>query len=125
MAYCAAGADMVMPLYASNEWLAEYGPRLPKPLATLAGAPKSWFGTKVEAPPPDLDLIELEAANVKLLIYSTNMLARSHRFMKQQYAQWLAEGRFLATVEDEEDRAEANRLIGLQEKAAFLEKFGE
>ena len=123
-AYAEAGADLLMPLYASNEWLLEWGPKLPKPLSTLAGAPKSWGG-KVQAPPPDLTLDGFKSANVRLLIYSTNMLVRTHRFMKQQYATWLAEGGFHATLEDEEDRAEANRLIGLAEKTAFLDKFGE
>lgn len=124
-AYAEAGADLLMPLYASNEWLEEWGPKLPRPLSVLAGAPKFWGKGEITAPPPDLSLTELKAANVRLVIYSTNMLVRAHRFMKQQYAMWLADGAFKATVEDEADRAEANRLIGLPDKVAFLEKFGE
>lgn len=125
MAYCEAGADAIMPLYASNDWLRTYGPRIPRPLVVLAGAPKAWFGDEAAIAPRELGLPELEKANVKLQIFSTNMLARSFRFMKEQYATWLKEGRFDATVQDEKDRAEANLLIGLQEKAALLDKYGE
>lgn len=125
IAYCEAGADAIMPLYASNEWLRKYGPRIPKPLVVLAGAPKAWFGDEAAVAPPELGLAELEAANVKVQIFSTNMLVRSFRFMKEQYAMWLKAGRFDATPQDEKDRADANLLIGLKEKEALLNKYGE
>jgi 2-methylisocitrate lyase-like PEP mutase family enzyme len=125
LAYCEAGADAIMPLYASNEWLQTYGPRIPKPLVVLAGAPKAWFGAETAVAPPELELAELAKANVRMQIFSTNMLARSFRFMKEQYAQWLKDGRFDATAQDERDRADANLLIGLKEKEALLNRFGE
>ncbi|HSW17248.1 MAG TPA: hypothetical protein VLJ86_08485, partial [Ramlibacter sp.] len=102
-----------------------YGPRIPRPLGVLAGAPRAWHGDEAVAPPPELGLDELEHANVKLQIFSTNMLARTHGFMQAQYAQWLAQGRFDATAQDERDRADANVLIGLPDKQALLDEFGE
>jgi 2-methylisocitrate lyase-like PEP mutase family enzyme len=125
LAYCEAGADAIMPLYASNEWLRKYGPRIPRPLVVLAGAPRAWFGDEAAVAPRELAAAELEQANVKVQIFSTNMLARSFRFMKDQYAQWLADGRFDATPQDEKDRADANLLIGLKEKEALLDEYGE
>lgn len=125
LAYCEAGADAIMPLYASNEWLQKYGPRIPRPLVVLAGAPKAWLGAETVIASPELSLTELAKANVRMQIFSTNMLARSFRFMKEQYALWRKDGRFDATAQDERDRADANLLIGLKEKEALLNRFGE
>ena len=125
IAYCEAGADAVMPMFASNDWLKRYGPRIPKPIVVLGGAAKGWFGNATPVLVPELGAQELARYNVKIIIYATNMLSRSFRFMQEQYSAWLAAGKFDASVQDEKDRAEANQLVGLLEKEAILSKFGD
>jgi len=125
LAYGEAGADAVMPMFASNDWLKRYGPRIPKPIVVLGGAPQSWLGKSSGALIPEMTASELAAYNVKVVIYATNMLSRTHRFMEQQYSSWLAAGKFDATLQDDQDRADANILIGLGEKEALLNKYGE
>src|SRR5690606_4881589 len=124
-AYAEAGADMVMPLYASMSWLQRYGRDIPKPVVHLGGAAKSWLGNTVEEPELDLTADELAAFNVKTVIYGTSMLSRSFNFMEKEYRAWLADGRFAGNAQDELDRIAANELVGLPEKEALLKKFGE
>jgi len=125
LAYCDAGADMVMPMFATNEWLIRYGSKIPKPIVVLGGAPQSWLGFAPDELIPEMTATEIAKYNVKVVIYATNMLARNHRFMKQQYASWLKSERFDATAQDDQDRADANVLIGLLDKEALLNKYGE
>jgi 2-methylisocitrate lyase-like PEP mutase family enzyme len=125
LAYCEAGADAVMPMYASNDWLAKYGNRVPRPLVVLGGAPKNWGDSKSVSSVPEFSADELANYNVRILIYATNMLSRSFAFMRQQYAGWLSEGRFDVRPQDELDRAAANALVGLAEKEELLRKYGE
>jgi 2-methylisocitrate lyase-like PEP mutase family enzyme len=63
--------------------------------------------------------------NVKLVIYGASMLSRAFAFMEREYAQWLAEGRFAANAQDEIDRVDALKRIGLLDKEALLRKYGE
>jgi len=122
MRYCEAGADAIMPMFATNEWLAKYGNRIPRPLIVLGGAPKNWSGQSgvvVE----EKTVAQLQEWNVRVVIYATNMLSRAHRFMEQQYAQWLADGKFDIGEQDEIDRADANVLVGLEEKERILREY--
>lgn len=125
MAYAEAGADLVMPIYASMDWFRRYGNQLPKPLTMLGGAAKTWPGHAPGKLELDLPAPALEQFNVKLLIYGAAMLSRSFNFMEKEYAKWLEEGRFAANAQDEIDRTEALKLIGLLEKEALLKKYGE
>ena len=125
MAYCEAGADCVMPIFASNDWLRKYGKKIPKPVVVLGGAPKRWGDDMGESTEAEFTATEIASYNVKVIIYATNMLARSFGYMKEQYARWLAAGRFDFRPQDETDRADANVLIGLPEKEALLKKYGE
>ncbi len=124
-AYAEAGADLVMPLYASMSWLRRCGPQIAKPVVHLGGAAKSWLGHNPEHLELDEPADVLAACNVKLVIYGTSMLSRSFNFMEKEYRSWLAEGRFPANAQDEIDRVTANDLVGLPEKEAFLKKYGE
>ena len=125
LAYSEAGADLTMPIYASTDWIQRYGNKLPKPLTILGGAAKTWPGhapTKLQL---DLNANELAQFNVKLVIYGAAMLSRGHAFMEKEYRSWLTAGRFAANAQDEIDRVEALKLIGLLEKEAVLKKYGE
>jgi len=110
LAYCEAGADLVMPLFASTAWIKKYGPQLPKPMLLL---------------PPELSVEELEPYNVKVVIYASSMLTRAHHFMEKQFASWLNQGMFDATEQDLIDRYDANLLVGMKEKEALLAKYGK
>ena len=125
LAYCEAGADAVMPIFASNAWIREFGPQIPKPLVVLGGMPKGWIGQESSGVVPEMTATELAAYNVKLVIYATNMLSRTHRFMAQQYAAWLAAGKFDENLQDERDRLDAHKMVGLLEKQALLDRFGD
>ncbi len=125
LAYAEAGADLVMPIYASMSWFQRYGSRLPKPLTMLGGAARTWPG---HAPSPleaDLRAHEMAPFNVRLVIYGAAMLSRSYAFMEKEYSSWLAKGRFEATAQDDIDRVNALKLVGLLEKEAMLKKYGE
>ncbi len=122
MRYCEAGADAIMPLFATNEWLERYGPRIPKPLMILGGAPQNWSGQSGNVR-SEKTASGLSAWNVRTVIFATNMLSRTHRFMETQYAQWLADGRFELLPQDEIDRADANVLVGLPEKERILAQY--
>lgn len=123
LAYCEAGADAIMPLFATNSWLQKYGNRIPKPLVVLGGAPKNWGGQSGGPAEEEKTATELLDWNVKVVIYATNMLARTHRFMTQEYTKWLRDGKFDTRPEDEGDRADANVLIGLPEKERLLKTY--
>lgn len=110
LAYADAGADVIMPLFPSTDWIKRYGNRIPKPLLLL---------------PPELSGKELEPYNVKIIIYASSMLSRSFNFMEKQYARWLADGRFDATEQDLKDREDANALVGVPEKEKILAKYQE
>lgn len=126
LAYCDAGVDAVFPNNATNEWIRKYGPRIPKPIVVLGGAPRGWPGTGGDAErEQELTASELSRYNVRLVIYATNMLSRAHRFMINQYSAWLRNERFDFGPQDEIDRADANSMIGLGEKMRLLEKYGE
>lgn len=125
LAYAEAGADLVMPIYASMDWFRRYGNKLPKPLTLLGGAARTWPGHAPGKLELDLPASELAQFNVKLVIYGAAMLSRSFAFMEKEYAAWLAEGRFAANAQDEIDRVDALKLIGLPEKEALLRKYGE
>lgn len=126
LAYCEAGVDAVFPNNATNEWIRKYGPRIPKPIVVLGGAPRNWPGkSDFAVRDEEMTATELARYNVRLVIYATNMLSRSHRFMKDQYASWLAAGRFDFSPQDELDRADANVMIGLPEKEKMLARYGE
>ncbi|MES3001453.1 MAG: isocitrate lyase/PEP mutase family protein [Pseudomonadota bacterium] len=124
-AYAEAGADMVMPLYASMSWVRRFGRQIPKPIVLLGGGAKGWLGHTADQLELDLPAPELEGFNVKTVIYGTSMLSRSFNFMEQEYRKWLAEGRFAANAQDEIDRFAANDLVGVPEKEALLVKYGE
>ncbi|AZW29203.1 isocitrate lyase/PEP mutase family protein [Bordetella bronchiseptica] len=121
--YCDAGADAIMPLFATNSWLERYGPRIPKPLVVLGGAPKNWGAEAAGVAEPEKTASELLAWNVRMVIYATNMLSRAHRFMTQEYGRWLQDGKFDVRPTDETDRADANVLVGLPEKERILQKY--
>lgn len=110
MAYGEAGADMLMPLFASTRWLRTHGPALPKPIMVL---------------PPDVRASELESANVKVVLYATSMLTRAHRFMKRQYTAWLEQDMFDATEVDLSDRVEAHDMVGMREKEELLARYSK
>lgn len=108
LAYAQAGADMVMPIYPSVDWLKRYGSKIPKPLLILTH---------------ELSARELEQYNVKVVIYPVDMLTRSFHFMKNEYAKWLADGRVIMTEQDRIDRIDANELVGFPEKDRIMEKY--
>ncbi|GAA4323950.1 oxaloacetate decarboxylase [Pigmentiphaga soli] len=122
-AYAEAGADLVMPLYASMDWVRRHGRDLPKPVVILGGAARSWMGHAAEELELDMTAAEMGAYNVKVVIYGTSMLSRSFNFMEKEYRKWLAEGRFAADRQDEIDRIDANNLVGLPEKEALLSRY--
>jgi len=130
VAYAEAGADVVMPMYPTMNWIRRFGNQIPKPLMPVCGVNAS------HRPPPGADpdgdlqasefgVAELQKHNVKIVIYPTSMLSRAFRFMKTQYEQWLADGVCHATEQDQKDRWEANVLVGVPEKYKTLEKYGE
>lgn len=129
VAYAEAGADIVMPLYPTIEWLKRYGPRIPKPLLPLFGvnashrAPTADDKGALQASEYTVD--QLAAYNVKLVLYPTNMLSRALGFMRREYAEWLAAGMCVATEDDQKNRWGANVLVGVPEKYKTLEKYGE
>lgn len=125
LAYAEAGADLVMPIYASMDWFRRYGPRLPKPCTLLGGAARTWPGHVAAPLEVDLPAPELAPFNVRLIIYGAAMLSRAHAFMAQEYRKWLSEGRFAANAQDEVDRVDALKLVGLLEKQRLLDKYGE
>lgn len=126
LAYCDAGVDVIFANNASNDWIREYGPKLPKPIMVLGGAPKAWPGKGNVSPrEEEMTATEMLQYNVKLVIYATNMLSRSHKFMTDQYASWLKNERFDFCPQDEIDRADANKMIGLPEKMRLLDKYGD
>jgi len=114
VAYAEAGADMVMPMYASVDWLKRFGKLIPKPILLLSTPNNA-----------HCDAREFEQYNVRIVIYATNMLARSYVFMKNEYAKWLTAGTCSATDQDIKDRAEANKLVGVPQKYEILAKYGE
>jgi 2-methylisocitrate lyase-like PEP mutase family enzyme len=124
-AYAEAGADLLMPLFASMDWVRRYGPEFDQPLVLLSGAARGWHGRTPDQLELDLPAPELEPFNVKVVLYGTSMLSRSFNFMEREYRQWLQEGRFAANAQDEVDRAAANRLVGLEEKERLLRKYGD
>lgn len=124
-AYAQAGADMVMPLYATMDWIKRHGREIPKPIVHLGGAAKTWFANEPAELELDLTADELGEFNVKAVIYGTSMLSRSFNFMALEYRRWLEEGRFAGNAQDEVDRLAANELVGLLEKEAILKKYGE
>jgi len=121
--YCEAGADAIMPLFATNSWLERYGHRIPKPLVVLGGAPKNWTGDPAEPVEPEKTAAEMKAWNVQVVLFSTCMLYQTYQFMAQQYAKWLAEGKFEVTPEYEQARLQANMLSGWGEKEDFLRQW--
>jgi 2-methylisocitrate lyase-like PEP mutase family enzyme len=123
-AYADVGADLVMPIYASMDWFRRYGPKLNAPCVLLGGAAKTWPGLAPGKLELDFPADELEAFKVKLVIYGTSMLSRSFAFMEQQYSKWLSEGRFASNAQDELDRTETLKLVGLLEKEEILRKYG-
>ena len=129
MAYAEAGADVIMPMYPTIEWLKRYGKRIPKPILPL-------FGVDASHRPPIGDATgnlrasactvnELEQYNVKIVVYPTNMVSHAFAFMKKEYAAWLAAGACIATPEDQNNRWGANALVGVPQKYATLAKYGE
>jgi 2-methylisocitrate lyase-like PEP mutase family enzyme len=91
----------------------------------LGGAARTWPG---HAPSPlemDLPAHEMAQFNVRIVIYGAAMLSRSYAFMEKEYSSWLASGRFEATAQDDIDRVNALKLVGLLEKEALLRKYGE
>ena len=123
-AYAEAGADLVMPIYASMDWFRRYGPAAARPMVLLGGAARTWPGCAPGRLELDLTAPELEPLNVKAVIYGTSMLSRCHPFMEREYRTWLSEGRFASNADDERDRVEALKLVGLLEKEALLRKYG-
>lgn len=130
VAYAEAGADVIMPMYPSMDWVKRYGNQIPKPLMPVCGVNAS------HRPPPgavaddalpasEFSVKELEPFNVKIVIYPTNMLSRAFRFMKTQYAEWLAAGACVSTEQDAKDRWEVNVLVGVPEKYKILAKYEE
>src|SRR5262249_37618217 len=110
VAYAEAGADVIMPLYASMDWLKRFGNRIPKPLLVLS----SEYSTK-----------DLEPYNVKVVVYSTNVLAKTFGLVREMYAEWLAAGKSHMSEQDLKDRQAAHVLNGLLEKEKIFEKYGE
>jgi methylisocitrate lyase len=120
VAYAAEGADLVMPMGVSMDWLRRHGCDVPVPIAVLSG-PTLMPGGELDA---YLPADELAVFNVKLVIHPTYMLVRTYRFMKTLYAQWLAAGRFDATEQDARDRSAINELVGIAEKQDILARYG-
>lgn len=110
MAYAEAGADVIMPMHFSLDWVKKYGRRIPKPLLLIN---------------PQMTLKEIEPYNVKIVIHPADMLSRSVAWMRKEYSEWLAAGMLKVTDEHWRQRDEANDLIGVPEKYALLEKYGE
>ena len=128
VAYAEAGADVIMPMYPTMNWIRRFGTRIPKPLMPVCGVNASHRPPPGAAPDDALQasefsIAELQPHNVKIMIYPTAMLARAFRFMHTQYAEWLAAGVCHATEQDQKDRWEANVLVGVPEKYKILAKY--
>ncbi len=126
-AYAEAGADVIMVMYPSMDWVKRYGRQISKPLMPLYGLNVSHRPPTVEAPADlpvcDFTVKELEPYNVKIVIYPVNIVARTFGIMKREYAKWLDEGIFVGTEQDQKDRWESNVLVGVPDKYKLLEKY--
>ncbi|MCG3770972.1 MAG: 2-methylisocitrate lyase [Nitrosomonadaceae bacterium] len=110
VAYAEAGADVIMPMHFTLDWIRRYGNKISKPLLLIN---------------PQMTLKEIEPYNVKIVIHPADMLSRSVAFMKQEYSKWLADGMLEVTDAHWKQREDANDLIGVPEKYATLAKYGE
>jgi methylisocitrate lyase len=117
VAYAEAGADIIMPVFASTDWLRRYGSKISKPMLILA---------------PDVDGSELEPLNVKIIAFSTQMIPRTHMQLKSQYARWLQDrrtdgvpipGKMRGTEADQEARREVDSLIGVPRENELLAQY--
>lgn len=109
VAYAEAGADVIMPMFPSMDWLMRFGKRIPRPLLMLTS---------------EYTVKELEPYNVKIVIYPTDILSKTFGFMKREYAKWLAAGKCVFTEQDKKDKAEAYVLRGGPESEKTRAKYG-
>lgn len=110
VAYADAGADIIMPMFPTIDWVKRFFKQIPKPILMLY---------------PSLSVKELEPYNVKIVIYPNNILLKTFGLMKSEYAAWLAAGKVEFTEQDKKDKAEINALLGVPEKEKLLAKYGE
>lgn len=128
VAYAEAGADVIMPMYASMDWVKRFGKQIPKPLMPVCGVnashrqPDGFSGGELAS---EFSAKELGQYNVKIVLYPTNMLSRTFGFMKKEYSEWLAAGKCVSTEQDQKNRWGANVLVGVPEKYKILAKYGE
>lgn len=96
VAYAEAGADVIMPLTASMDWVKRFSKQIPKPLLVIT---------------PELTVKELAPYNVKIVLYPTQSLARSFAVMKESYTAFLAAGKGETTEQDRKARAEIEAVL--------------
>jgi methylisocitrate lyase len=118
-AYAEAGADIILPVFVSTDWVKRFGNKISKPLLILG---------------PDVVGADLESLNVKIVAFSTQMMPRSYLQMKSQYAQWLrdgltdgvsAQGLMRGTEEDQKVRRDMAAMVGVPAENELLAQYEE
>jgi len=115
IAYSNAGADLIMPVGISVDWITKYGNDIPTPLLVLANPMLSPHGdqkiNRQERPSAD----ELGPLNVKVVIYAAFMLTKIIGLIRDEYREWLDPARRVpVTDRDAANKTYLNEVVRLE-----------
>jgi 2-methylisocitrate lyase-like PEP mutase family enzyme len=125
-AYAEAGADVLMPMYPTRDWLVRFGKRLPRPIMPVSGFAvrrSHSDGDDENVMSSEMTASELAEYNVKIVVYPTSIFSRIYTVVQEEFSKWLEEGIFVPSEKDHDARKASSTLIGVEKKKDLLRKF--